>query len=414
MKFGITQLNARADFSYYVNPKHSFDFGLTSILYRLHPGSFEPKGKESLVISDIIPAEQARESAIYFSEHYTPGDKLSIIAGIRYGYFQYLGPGEVRDYAPGQPKGEDTRTGTRQFEKGKVIKAYGDPELRLSLRYILSDHTSIKAGYNSARQYLHMLTNTTAIAPTDVWKLSDPNILPQKGDQFSLGIYRNFKSNTIETSVEVYYKRMKDYLDNKPGASLVMNHHLQTQVINTRGKAYGIELLIKKPGGKLNGWASYTYSRTLLKMDDPTVAEPVNKGRFYPASFDKPHDLVIAGNFRVNHRFSVSMNINYSTGRPITLPVGRYYYGGSQRVLYSDRNAYRIPDYFRTDLSMNIEGNHKLKQKTHNSWTIGVYNLTGRKNPYSVFFVSENGLINGYRLSIFGSIIPFVNFNIRF
>ncbi len=159
---------------------------------------------------------------------------------------------------------------------------------------------------------------------------------------------------------------------------------------------------------------SYTYSRILLKMDDPTAGTVINRGTFYPANYDKPHDATMMGNYRINRRFSLSWNITYSTGRPITLPIGCYYYGGSQRALYSDRNAYRIPDYFRTDFSMNIEGNHKVKQLTHNSWTIGLYNVTGRKNPYSVYFTSENGVVNGYKLSIFGSVIPFVNYNIRF
>ena len=171
--------------------------------------------------------------------------------------------------------------------------------------------------------------------------------------------------------------------------------------------------MLKKQTGKLNGWISYTWSRILLQVDDPAVATPVNNGAWYPANYDKPHDATLIGNFRVNHRFSLSANVTYSTGRPITLPIGRYYYNGAQRALYSDRNAYRIPDYFRADFSMNIDGNHKVKQRTHNSWTIGVYNLTGRKNPYSVYFVSENGVVKGYKMSIFGSMIPFINFNIR-
>jgi hypothetical protein len=259
-----------------------------------------------------------------------------------------------------------------------------------------------------------MLSNTTAIAPTDIWKLSDPNIYPQRGQQISLGFYKNFKSNTIETSVEGYYKRIHDYLDFKPGAKLILNHNVETEVIRTEGKAYGLEFLVKKPGGKLNGWVSYTYSRILLRTntDDPDIQ--VNGGEYYPANYDKPHDVTLAGNFRVNHRFSTSMNFVYNTGRPITVPIGRYYYAGSQRVLYSDRNTHRIPDYIRVDFSMNIDGNHKVNQKTHNSWTIGIYNLLGRKNPYSVYFVSQNGVINGYKLSIFGAMIPFINFNIRF
>lgn len=259
-----------------------------------------------------------------------------------------------------------------------------------------------------------MLSNTTAIAPTDVWKLSDPNIRPQQGNQVSLGLYKNFKSNTIETSAEVYYKKIRDYLDYKPGATLVLNHNIERDVINTRGKAYGAELMIRKTSGKLNGWVSYTYSRILLQVDDPTVSLPVNDGKWYPANYDKPHDVTAIGNFKVNHRFSLSLNLTYSTGRPITLPIGLFYYAGSQRVLYAERNSYRIPDYFRADFSMNIDGNHKVKQRTHNSWTIGIYNLTGQRNPFSVYYVSEAGLVRGYKLSIFGNAIPFINFNIRF
>jgi hypothetical protein len=298
--------------------------------------------------------------------------------------------------------------------KVDVIKTYHGPEYRLAIRYSLTSSFSLKAGYNSLRQYIHVLSNTTAISPTDIWKLSDPNIKPQYGDQVSFGIYKNFKSNTIETSAEVYYKRIKNYLDYKSGAQLILNHHIETDVRSTKGKAYGVELINKKQNGKLNGWISYTWSRILLQSAGPDSSLLVNKGEYYPANYDKPHDFTLMGTFRVNHRFSVSLNSTYSTGRPITLPIARYYYAGSVRVLYSDRNAYRIPDYIRVDLSMNIEGNHKEHQKTHNSWTIGIYNLLGRRNPYSVYFVSENGVVNGYRLSIFGSAIPFVNFNIRF
>ena len=312
------------------------------------------------------------------------------------------------------PKTEDNIIGTNVYGKNKFIKTYQGPEIRLSARYAFTDDFSVKAGVNTQRQYIHVLSNTSAMAPTDIWKLSDPNIKPQYGEQVSVGLYKNFKSNTIETSVEVYYKRIKDYLDYKSGAVLVLNHHIETDVINTKGKAYGVEVLIKKLTGKLNGWISYTYSRTLLKMDDPTAGEIINGGRYYPANSDKPHDITFISNYRISHRFSLSLNATYSTGRPITLPIGIFYYDNAYRTLYADRNAYRIPDYFRTDFSMNLDGNHKIHQRFHNSWTVGVYNLTGRKNPYSVYFISENGIVNGYKLSIFGSPIPFLNFNIKF
>jgi TonB dependent receptor/CarboxypepD_reg-like domain/TonB-dependent Receptor Plug Domain len=414
MGFNINQLYLRANFNYYLNSSHTIEFGLNTLRYKLHPGEYVPVGAKSLVTPDTLQAEQALESALYLSDHYTITNSLSLDGGLRWSLFNYLGPSVVNNYAPGLPLTVQTQTGTTDYGAGSVIKTYGGPEYRFSARYVLTENFSLKAGYNTARQYIHMLSNTTAEAPTDIWKLSDPNIKPQYGDQISLGAYHNFKSNTIETSVEVYYKRIQDYLDYKPGAVLVMNPHIETDVLETHGKAYGIEFLIKKTTGKLNGWVSYTYSRTLLQQNNPNEGPLINNGAWYPADFDKPNDATVVANYRFNHRFSISGNATYSTGRPITLPIGVYYYAGSLRTLYADRNTYRIPDYFRTDLSMNIEGNHKVHQKTHNSWTIGVYNLTGRHNPYSVYYVSQNGVVNGYKLSIFGSAIPFVNFNIRF
>jgi hypothetical protein len=414
LKFDINQLYLRAGFNYYLNSKHTIDFGGSTLHYKLHPGSLQPLGDKAITVPDVVPAEQAFESALYVNDKYNITQDLTIEGGIRYSMFNNMGPQTVNNYAPGLPKTEDNIIDTSFYSKGQVTKTYHGPEFRVSARYSITDNLSIKAGYNTQRQYIHMLSNTTAMAPTDIWKLSDPNIKPQFGDQISFGIYKNFKSNTIETSIEVYYKHINDYLDYKSGAQLVLNHHIETDVINTKGKAYGIEFLIRKTQGKLNGWLSYTYSRTLLKMDDPTVGEPVNKGAFYPSNYDKPNDVTFVGNYRFSHRFSTSLNATYSTGRPITLPIGIFYYGGSARTLYSDRNAYRIPDYFRIDFAMNIEGNHKVHQKTHNSWTVGVYNLTGRKNPYSVYYTSENGKVQGYKLSIFGSAIPYVNFNIRF
>ncbi len=169
-------------------------------------------------------------------------------------------------------------TAVKSYSNNQIIKTYGGPEYRISMRYAFSDNFSLKASYNTERQYIHMLSNTTAIAPTDIWKLSDPNILPQLGSQFSLGAYKNLKNNTIETSVEVYYKNIQNYLDYKSGAILVLNHHIETDVLNTKGKAYGVELMIKKATGKLNGWLSYTFSRTLIKTSDTTQGELVNKG----------------------------------------------------------------------------------------------------------------------------------------
>lgn len=410
----ISQSNFKADFTYYLSNKHTINFGLSSILYHNNAGSFEPDGSRSLVIPQVLAQEQALESALYLGDKYDVTPNLSISAGVRFNIYNYLGPQTVDSYAPNLPKEPNNVLDSTAYQSGKIINTYAAPDIRLSARYLLNDDLSIKAGYNTLHQYLHLLTNSTSISPTDVYKLSGPNIKPEYGDQASLGIFKNAKANTIEMSVEVYYKRLRNYLDYKSGAELVLNQHIEQAVISDQGKAYGAEFLLKKTAGKLNGWISYTYSRTLLKQDDPAAGQFINGGSWYPASWDKPSAFNFTGNYKFTHRYSISLDIAYSTGRPITLPIAKYGYAGSERVFYSDRNEYRIPDYFRSDFSINIEGNHKVHQKTHNSWTIGVYNLTGRQNAYSTFFTEQGGVISGYKLSIFATPIPFINYNIRF
>ncbi|HEY4327080.1 MAG TPA: carboxypeptidase-like regulatory domain-containing protein [Mucilaginibacter sp.] len=414
LAFHIRQTDFKLDFNYYLNSKHTVTFGLSSILYGNDPGTFGPEGAKSLVVPQVVASEQGLESAIYLGDKYDVTSNLSVSAGIRYNVYSYLGPQTVDNYAPNLPKEPANVLDSTTYKKGQFINTYAAPDFRISARYLLNDNLSVKAGYNTLHQYLHLLTNSTSISPTDVYKLSDPNVKPESGDQVSLGLFKNAKANTIEMSVEVYYKRLRNYLDYKSGAVLLLNQHIEQDVINTQGKAYGAEFLIKKTAGKLNGWLSYTYSRTLLKQDDPNAGELINGGSYYPSNWDKPHAINFTGNYKFTHRYSISLAILYSTGRPITLPIAKYEYAGSERVFYSDRNEYRIPDYFRSDFSVNIEGNHRVHQKFHNSWTFGVYNLTGRQNAYSTFFTEQGGVISGYKLSIFATPIPFINYNIRF
>lgn len=412
--FDINQKNAKADFNYKAGEKHAINFGISTIHYLLHPGTYTAFGLKSVVAPNIVPREQALESALYLGDTYAVTSKFSVNAGIRYSIFNYLGPHDVYQYQAGVPKSVNTIMDTLSYASGKIIKTYMAPEIRLSMKYELSASSSFKLSFNTLRQYIHMLSNTTAISPTDIWKLSDPNIQPQIGEQISAGYYKNLKSNTIETSIEVYYKNIYHYLDYKSGADLVLNHHIETEVINSKGKAYGIELLIRKTAGKLNGWFSYTYSRTFLKSDDPSAGQAINNGNYYPADFDKPHSVNFIGNYQFSHRISLSGNVVYSTGRPITLPLATFNIGGATSLYYSERNQYRIPDYFRSDISLNLDGNHKIKQKIHNSWSLGIYNLTARQNAYSVYFVNVNGHVQGYQLSIFGTLIPFITYNLKF
>ena len=414
LAYNINQTHFSTDFSYRPGNRQSFDFGFSTIFYSVHPGSLLPDGKQSLVKPDLLAAEQALESAAYIGYQYNISPNLSLNAGVRYSIYNYLGPHDKYSYVPGIPKETSTITDTTSYGAGKTIKQYQGPEYRFSLRYSLKGDASVKIGYNTLQQHIQQLSNTISISPTDIWKLSDAYIKPQTGEQFSIGFYKNFKSNTIETSFEVYYKELSNMIDFKSGASILLNPHLETEIINSKGKAYGAEILIKKNSGKLNGWLSYTYSRTFLKSDVPVGQETINKGIYYPASYDKPNTVNFISNYKFSHRLSLSLNVVYSTGRPITLPIAVFYSYGAQRLFYSRRNAYRIPDYFRTDISVNLDGNHKIKQALHNSWSLGIYNLTARKNVYSAYFVSENGAIKGYQLSIFGTAIPFISYNFRF
>ncbi|QRR02257.1 TonB-dependent receptor [Dyadobacter sandarakinus] len=414
LKFDINQSNFKADLSYALHPKHTLDFGASALYYKLHPGKFTPTSTESLIVPDTLEAEQAMENALYIEDKFEVSPRLSITAGIRYSFYQYLGPRNVNTYLPGLPVDYIYQEGVQHYGSGKKIKGYGGPEYRASVRYSIFDNLSMKASYNSLRQYIHLLTNTMTISPTDIWKLSDSYIKPQIGDQFSLGFYRNFRGNKIEVSLEGYYKNIRNFLDYKGGDSLIMNHNIEAAVINTKAKAYGVEFMVKKMSGKLNGWLAYTYARTLLRAIDRDSPDAPNHGAFYPSNYDKPHDFTLISNYRLSHRFSLSLNFTYSTGRPYTPPVGKYMIDGAQRVYYADRNQFRIPDYYRTDLSMNIEGNHKIRKLAHSSWTLAVYNLWGRKNPTSVYFQTVGGRVNGYQLSIFGQPIPTVTYNFRF
>jgi hypothetical protein len=414
LDFDLSQKVLRGNFIYSPNAQHLLEFGIQSVYYNIRPGDLQKLNVASQISPVNIQREQALESALYVEDQFRVSPKLSVTAGIRYSVFNYLGPQNIRTYDPKTPKTGTNAVDTLSYKKGEIINTMDGLDLRLSGRYGFTENFSLKVGYTTTRQFIHMLSNTIGISPTHIWKLTDPNIKPQYSQQISMGLYKNMFSNKLETSVEGYVKRIKNYLDYKSGAQLLANERIETEVFTTEGNAYGIEAMIRKPKGSFNGWLGYTYSRALLRVDDAQAGENINRGKYYPASYDKPHDFTLVANQKLSRRFSFSLNVTYSTGRPVTIPLGVFYYGDAQKTLYSDRNSYRVPDYFRTDLSFNIDGNHKIKQLTHNSWTIGVYNLTGRRNPYSIYFTSENGIVKGYKLSIFGAAIPFVNYNIRF
>jgi hypothetical protein len=409
----ISSTGFKADFNYFPG-KHEINFGLELTRYAVRPGSYFPEGDSSLVMPHSIEKEQAWEGAIYMDDKYTLTDFLSINFGIRMSAFYVLGPQSVMIYNPEYSKSVSTITDTLHFKPGEITGKYGGPEFRISLNFRITDRNSFKINYNRTRQYLHLLSNSTSISPTDTWKLSDYYLEPQIGDQIAAGFYKMMLKNKLEVSAELYYKGIRNMLDFKGGTNLIMNDNIEKDIVDVKGKAYGVELVIKKTTGKIRCNIGYTYSRTLTKSAGTFNEEIINAGKWFPANSDKPNDLAVTFNYLLSRRFSFSSNYIYSTGRPITFPVATYVMYDNELVHYSDRNKYRIPYYSRLDVSFTVNGSLRSQRIAHPSWTFSVYNLLGRQNVYSVYFKKEGELMKGYKLSVFGRAIPSLTFSFDF
>ena len=412
-KYKIDETQASLKFNSELNSKHKFTYGISSKLYKVNPGEISPNG-ESLVTPIKIDNEKGLESAVFFSDKFKITEKLLLDIGARYSLYAALGESTQKIYQDGVPKTPSTVIEEKKYGNNEVINTTGGFEPRIALRYIFDESLFVKAGFDKNYQYIHLLTNNTTQSPTDTWKLSDLNVKPESGLQYSLGIFKKLDYQDIELSLEGYYKTSKNILDYKVGANLLLNKDLETELLQGDGKAYGVEFLLKKSVGRLNGWIGYTYSRTFIKLDSQFNDEKVNNGAYFPTNFDKPHDVSIVMNYKFTHRYSFSSNFVYQTGRPITYPIGKYNYNGAEYTLYSDRNKYRIPDYYRLDIGLNIEGNHKIKKLAHSFWNISIYNVLGRNNPYSIFFVTKEGEVKAYKTSIFSVPIPTITYNFKF
>ena len=347
--FSVEETEAKLKMNHAFNDKYSLDYGVSSKLYAIEPGSIDPFDEQSIVTPLAIPEERALESAAFISGKLDFTEKFSVDAGFRFSVFNALGEGVQRIYEDGRPRSEATLLETQEFDKNEVIETYTGPEARLSLRYLLRPDLSIKASFNNTYQYIHRLSNNTTVSPIDTWKLSDLNIEPQQANQYSLGLYKNFKDDLYELSVEGFYKESENILDFKTGAQILLNETIEAEVLQGEGEAYGVEFLLKKTKGKLNGWLGYTYSRSFIKLDSPFPEERVNNGEFFPSNFDKPHDFSMVANYKFTKRFSLSANFVYQTGRPVTFPVGNFFFNGAETVVFSDRNRFRIPDFYRLD-----------------------------------------------------------------
>ncbi len=412
---GFSTTQAQLSFTYFPSDHHQLDLGVNVTGYHFSPGKLEPWGENSLIHPETLEKEQSTELSLYFNDEFTISRNITLNYGLRYNWYANLGPGTDYRYEAGFAKSINSITDTVAYSSGETIASYQGPEPRISLKIGITGRSSVKVSYNRLRQNLHLISNTTSITPTDIWKLSDRYIQPQIGDQIALGYFRNSIGNAIESSVEVYYKDINNLVEYKNGAQLLMNQQLETDLLNGLGRAYGVELFIAKNIGRLTGWLSYTYSRSLRKVESEYREERINLGKFYPSAFDKPHDLTVVANYQFTRRVRLGANFTLNSGRPITLPEGSYSLGNYTIPNYSERNQYRIPAYHRLDVSFSIDGNLKKKKMWDSSWTFSIYNVYGRKNPYSIFFKNDQGAqLSAYQLAVLGRPFPSVSYNFKF
>ncbi len=392
--------------TYTLDNDMKLDMGISSILYNSLPGNRTPFGDLSDVLPKRLEEEKGLESAAFINTEYEVSPSLLVTGGLRFSYYQFLGPKTIYQYGENDPTlGFDNIIGAN-IEDG-VIASYGTLEPRLSLRYRLSADKSVKLGYSRTAQYVNQIYNSDTPTPTNQFQLTTNYIKPQRSHNLSAGYFQNFNNNNIETSVELFARVIDDAFDYKDFAELIVNDHLETEILAGEGRAAGVELSVKKKEGTYNGWVSYTYSRAERRIDG------INKNNWYKSNFDQPHNASLVLNYNPNKRHTVTVNFNYSTGRPATPPLGNYVTDRGLAIpIYAERNQVRIPDYHRMDIAYTIDQGYKKTAKFKTSWTISLYNVYGRKNAFSVYYTQ--GAFNipqANKLAILGSVFPAVTFN---
>ena len=384
------------------------DIGLSAILYNTLPGEQTPSGELSTVIPKRLEEEQGVESAVFANVEYEIGPRLLASGGLRYSFYQFLGDKTIFEYLNDDPTGGEENIIGSSVQSG-VIASYGTLEPRVSLRYKLDPSKSLKMGYSRTAQYINQIYNSDTPTPTSQFQLSTNFIEPQRSHNFSVGYFQNLQDNNIETSVEIFGRIIDDAFDFKDFASLVVNDHIETELLAGEGRAAGIEFSLKKKRGTMNGWLSYTFSRAERRI------EGINKNDWYRSNFDKPHDVSLVLNYNPNQRHTITVNFNYSTGRPATPPLGNYVTDRGLAVpVFAERNQVRIPDYHRMDVAYTIGQGYKKTAKVKTSWTLSLYNLYGRRNAFSVFYTpGPFNIPEANQLAILGSVFPALTFNLE-
>lgn len=369
VKSNINDINLKQDFQYYLSNSNTIKFGFSSIYHTIMPG----KVTGSSVTDKALQSQYSWENALFVSDEWKVYKWLNLNAGLRYSSFSVLGAGDFYTLDDSKNVIDTTHYGSR-----KIVKTYYNPEPRFNASFILNDASSFKIAYARNVQYLHLISNSSTGSPTDKWTSTDNNIKPETADQYSVGYFKNFNKDMFESSIEVYYKDMKNQIDYKDGADVLFNQQLATQLLYGIGRAYGVEFYLKKNVGRFTGWISYTLSRTEKKI------EGINNGDWYAAKQDKTHDVSIVASYKLSKKVTLSANWVYSTGNAVTFPSGKYYVNDQWVWLYTSRNGYRMPAYHRLDLGVNI----KLKERKHYSseLAVGLYNAYGRENAYVIDF----------------------------
>jgi len=412
----------KSDFNFFKSPKNSYDFGTGLIFHRLNPGNREPNIGNETFNPIELKSEHAFEPYIYLANQRKISDRLSFNLGVRLSLLYTIGPGDVFIYNGGKGKETNTISDTIFYNAREIIKRYHGIEPRVTFNYRIGENGAIKWTYDRTRQYLHLISNTISPSPTDIWKLSSTYLEPQKANLVTIGYYRTIKTG-LYLSVEFYGRETKNITEYKDGADLLLNEAIETELINAKGRAYGVEFLVKKRTTRFNGWLSYTLSRSERKTTSPLLNEKLNDGNYFPTDFDRTHDLVVVGIYQLHKRWSLSSNFIFRTGRPITLPESKYEFENSIISNYTLRNQGRIANYHRMDVSATLKTNkgemrkNGKTKKLDDSWTFSIYNLYAHRNAFSLLFrQSETNpyLTDITKFSILGTIIPSVTYNFRF
>lgn len=421
LKSSVVYDAAKTDFNLTLGRRHLLNFGTTLIRYGLEPGELTAGSPVSNINPKDIEDMKGMEGGIYLADEFVVNSKLSLSGGLRYSHFRNLGPSHVYIYKEDSPKNADAIVDTAFVDNGKNVASYGGFEPRIAVKVALPGASSLKFGYSRMRQYIQRLTNSTASLPTDRWQICNRYLKPQIVDQASLGYFRNFSSNMFEGSVEVFYKSFTNMTDYKEGVNFLLSTAIEADVLQGKGRSYGVEMQVKKSRGRLTGWLNYTYSQTRVKIDGEFDEEKISGGNWYPASYNKPHVLNLALNYAASKAWMFGFNFTYSSGRPITYPESKYFIGNLYIPNFIARNNSKIPDYHRLDLSVTYTPSHKKQTRYKSSWAFSVYNCYARKNAYSVFFKPNNQnrfqyskTVNTYKLSIFATVFPSITYNFNF